>query len=140
MWWWPVASVFVISLAVAVFAYVPPAVGFVVVGAFALALAVLFVNYGRTRVSVIDGVLAVGRTSIEGHWIGGAVALSGQEAADALGRGANTRDFLQTRPYIKDLVRVEIADPADPHPHWIISSRRAAELAAAVNEIAEAQR
>nr|WP_284301161.1 DUF3093 family protein [Homoserinibacter gongjuensis] len=40
--------------------------------------------------------------------------------------------WLLIRGWIPDVVRVELDDPQDPTPYWIISSRRADELAAAI--------
>lgn len=125
-----------LSLAVAVFAYVPPLVGTAVTVLFTLALLVLAFSYGNAAVRVDDDSLTVGRFRLEGTWIKDAEALEGADAANAIGAGSNPRDFLQTRPYVRDLVRVELADPADPHPHWIVSSRNAEQLAGAIRGIA----
>ncbi|GAB3821547.1 hypothetical protein GCM10028820_30200 [Tessaracoccus terricola] len=135
--WWLLLVVLVVSLTVAVLAYVPIELGGVVVGLIGVALAVLAFSYGNAAVRVEQGTLTVGRFRIEGEWIASAEALHGEAAATAMAAGADPRDLLHTRPYVKDLVRVRIADPADPHPHWIVSSRRADELAAAITDIAK---
>ncbi|MFC6344403.1 DUF3093 family protein [Nocardioides hankookensis] len=36
------------------------------------------------------------------------------------------------RPYLKRAVRVEITDPADPAPYWLVATRRPEELAGAL--------
>lgn len=123
-----------VSLAVAVFAYVEPVVGAVITGGFTLGMVLLALSYGRATVRVDDDGLAVGRFRLETRWIRSAEALTGPAAVAALGRNADRRDFLQTRPYIADLVRIELDDPADPHPHWLVSSRDAEALAEAVRE------
>ena len=53
-------------------------------------------------------------------------------AAHAVGPGADHRAFLFTRPFIRDVVKVTLDDPADPHPYWLVSTRDAAALAAAL--------
>lgn len=135
--WWLLLLVLVVSLTVAVIAYVPIELGGTVVGLLAVALALVMFSYGNTAVRVSDDTLTVGGSKLEGEWIASAEALHGQDAATALGAGADSRDFLHTRPYTKDLVRIRIADPADPHPHWLVSSRRADELAAAITDISK---
>ncbi|MEO7586856.1 MAG: DUF3093 domain-containing protein [Arachnia sp.] len=134
-WWWIVAALLVVSIALAVLAYVPSAPGFVVVGLFTLAVMAVVFSYGNTAIKVDGGVLHVGRHAIEGQWIAGVEALARDESAYAMAAGANPRDFLVTRPYISDLVRIRLDDAADPHPHWLVSSRRAEQLAAAVETI-----
>jgi hypothetical protein len=39
------------------------------------------------------------------------------------GRDADARAYLLLRPYLKRAVRVEITDPADPTPYWLVSTR-----------------
>ena len=134
-WWWLVAIVMVGSLAMAILAYVPLAQGLVVVGLFTLAVGAVIFSYGHTGIRVSEGALHVGRNRIECHWIAGAEALDRRESTAAMSSNANHRDFLMTRPYIGELVRVRIDDVADPHPHWLVSSRRAGELAEAVEAI-----
>lgn len=133
-WWWVVVVMLAVSLAVAVFAYVDPVAGAVITGVFTLAMVALALLYGRTAVRVDDDALSVGRFTLETRWIRDAEALVGPDAVAALGPGSDRRDFLQTRPYIADLVRVELDDPADPHPHWLVSSRNAEALASAIRE------
>ena len=51
------------------------------------------------------------------------------------GPEADARAFLLLRPYLKRAVRVEITDPADPAPYWLVSSRRPDELAGALHRL-----
>ena len=37
------------------------------------------------------------------------------------------------RPYVKTAVRVELTDPADPTPYWLLSSRHPQALASALD-------
>jgi len=48
------------------------------------------------------------------------------------GRDADARAFLLLRPYLKRGVRVDLTDPTDPAPYWLISSRHPDRLAAAL--------
>lgn len=132
LWWWLMVLLVVATAAVAVLAYVPPLAAWIVIGLFALAMGLVIFSYGHTVIRVADGKLKVGRHTIEGPWIGECTVLDHEGSSHALGAGADTTDFLLTRPYIGELVRINIADRADPHGHWLVSSRRPLELAAAV--------
>jgi hypothetical protein len=48
------------------------------------------------------------------------------------GRDADARAYLLLRPYLKRSVRVEITDPADPTPYWLVATRHPTQLAAAL--------
>jgi hypothetical protein len=39
------------------------------------------------------------------------------------------------RPYLSRAVRVEIDDPADPAPYWLLSTRHPERLAAALTQV-----
>lgn len=135
LWWWLLALVLVATAAVAVLAYVPPVPGFTALGIFALVVGLILHSYGHTAIRVSDGALKVGRNTIDGEWIGSAEVLDRAASAHALSAGADTSDLLMTRPYIGELVSVRIADAADPHAHWLVSSRQADKLAEAVRAI-----
>ena len=136
LWWWLIALLLVGSLAMAILAYVPLAQGLVVVGLVAVAIALVVFGYGHTTIRVSEGTLHVGRHSIEGRWIADATPLGRKESVHAMSAGANPQDLLMTRPYISEMVRIELNDDADPHPHWMVSSRSADQLASAVAAIA----
>lgn len=118
-------------------AYVQIEIGVAIVALFAVAVMAILVGYGSSRLRVADGALHVGRHMIEGHWIACAEPFDGASAAATAGPGANPKDFLHTRPYIAGLVRVTLDDPADPHPHWLVSTRSPEPLAEAINGIAK---
>lgn len=138
LWWWLLGLLLVATAAVAILAYVPPIPGFTVLGLFALAVGLVLFSYGHTAIRVADGALMVGRNTVEGEWIGSAEVLDRTASAHALSAGADTSDLLLTRPYIGELVRVRIDDAADPHAHWLVSSRRAGTLADALQAISKA--
>ena len=134
-WWWLVGLLFVGGVAIAVLAYVPPAVGITTCVLALCGVAALLASYGSAAV-VVDGAgLRAGRNSVEPEYLGPATAYEGDDARQALGPGADSRAFLFTRPFLTSVVRVDLHDPADPHPYWLISTRRPRELAAALEEV-----
>jgi len=43
-------------------------------------------------------------------------------------RDANPRAYLALRFWVKTGVKIELADPADPTPYWLISTKKGREL------------
>lgn len=88
---------------------------------------------GRVRLSVTAEELLVDDARLPLEFIGAVTPLSPLQTRDLLGPGAEPYAFVVQRPWIGTAVRVDLTDPADPTPYWVISSRRAAELAAAID-------
>lgn len=131
--WWLIALFFVVSVFVAIAFYLGPLYGAIITVVAATPVAAVLLSYGSARVSVDEQALTVGPNRIEWEWVGGAQALDAPAARRRLGTDADARAHLVVRPYLSEVVEVTIADAADPHPYWLIGSRRAAALAAAIN-------
>ncbi|MBS2938158.1 DUF3093 domain-containing protein [Nocardioides sp. J2M5] len=130
--WWAQGTMLVASLWLAVLAATPgPVAWSTTLGALALMVA-LFVSYGNVRVGVAGGELRAGRAHIPLTHVGEVVALEPEEMRRLAGRDADARAHLLLRPYVKRGVRVEVTDPADPTPYWLISCRRPDRLVSAV--------
>ena len=67
------------------------------------------------------------------RWVGEVTALDRDAARELLGVGADVRAYLLMRPYLKQAVKVEITDPRDPTPYWVVASRHPRELAQALD-------
>lgn len=130
--WWVQGAMFVASLWLAVVVALPPAAAWVVSVASMLLLAAGLLSYGSARVSVGDGVFRAGRASIPVVHLGSATALDRETARRVAGTDADARAYLLLRPYLKQAVKVEVTDPADPAPYWLVSTRRPDQLAAAL--------
>ena len=101
----------------------------------AMGLLSLFLrSYGGAQVVVGEGWFHAGRAQIETRFVGAADALDADETRRVAGRDADARAYLLLRPYLKRAVRVQIIDPADPTPYWLVSSRHADALAGALRE------
>ncbi len=126
--WWLLAAGFAVSLGVAVLFYLGPWWG---VGSFLIALAVpavLFAGYGFV-IRTTPGHLSVGRAEIDWPFVASVAELDAEATQRLLRTDADPRAHLVIRPFVKTAVRVDLADPDDPHPYWLISSRRARRLA-----------
>ena len=134
--WWVQGTMLVATLWLACIVAVPGAVAWVVT---AIAMAMLtagLVSYGSARLEVAGGVFRAGRARIGSEHLGAAEALDAERTRRVAGPEANARAYLLLRPYLKRAVRVEITDPADPAPYWLVSSRRPEELAGALSRLA----
>ena len=103
---------------------------FVALGLYAAMVVVLVVT--TPRIEVTDAEFRAGRARIPLELLGDAQSMHGADAVRERGVGLNARAWLLLRGWIPGLVRVELNDPSDPTPYWLVSSRRPDELAAAI--------
>lgn len=130
--WWVQGTMLVATFWLALVVAVPLTVAWTVTG-LALALMVtLFASYGAARISVDGEVLRAGRAHISTVHVGAVTALDADAMRLQAGRDADARAFLLLRPYLKRGVRIDLTDPSDPAPYWLVSSRRPERLAAAL--------
>jgi hypothetical protein len=134
--WWVQGTMLVATLWLALVVALPTAAAWVCSGIALALLAGLLLGYGSARVSVQGGWFRAGRARIEGVHLGTVSALDPEETHRVAGPEADARAYLLLRPYLKRAVRVEITDPADPTPYWLVSSRRPEHLAEAVRALA----
>ena len=132
--WWVQGTMLVASLWLAVAVALPALAAGVVALVAGSLVAALFLAYGAARVAVSEGELRAGRARIALHHLGRVEALDAEETRRVAGRDADARAFLVLRPYLKRSVRVEIADPADPTPYWLVSTRHGEDLVRALSE------
>jgi hypothetical protein len=64
--------------------------------------------------------------------IGSVTVVDGEARRRLLGMDSEPLAFVIQRPWIAGGVRIDLVDPQDPTPYWFVSSRRPAELAAAL--------
>ncbi len=83
-------------------------------------------------VAVGDGELVAGSAHIPLELLGEVTVLDRDGVHQAMGTQWDPRAFACLRTWAGGGVRVEIVDPSDPTPYWIVSSRRAHDLAAAL--------
>lgn len=128
VYWWPIAAVCVLLLGAEVYAGFgwPVAVGtYAVLAGFITAL---FLAWGA-RIRVADGALHAGRARLAFSAMGDVSALTPESARKMRG---DQRAYIFARPYLKYAVRVEVRDPDDPTPYWLVFTRRPQSLAKAL--------
>ena len=132
--WWVQGTMLVATFWLAFVVSTPAVVAWSATAVLLLAMTGLFLSYGAARVDVADGWLQAGRARISGEFLAGAEPLDPDATRRVAGPEANARAYLLLRPYLKRAVKVEITDPADPTPYWLVSTRHPAKLAAALSE------
>jgi hypothetical protein len=138
--WWVQGTMLVASLWLALVVALPAPAAWATSAVALALLAALLVSYGSAPVAVEAGWLRAGRARIEGVHLGEVAALDAEETRRVAGPEADARAYLLLRPYLKRAVRVEITDPSDPAPYWLVSSRHPDDLARAVRGLAESAR
>ncbi|HLK95335.1 MAG TPA: DUF3093 domain-containing protein [Nocardioidaceae bacterium] len=99
----------------------------------ALLIAGGLIAAGRVRVGVQGGEIVAGAAHLPLHWVGAVTPLDADEARRVRGPGADANAFLLLRPWVATAIRVDVVDPADPTPYWLVSTRRPERFAAAVS-------
>lgn len=122
--WWAQGTMLVASLWLALVVAVPEALAWSISAAALALMVALFLAYGRARVAVDGTTFRAGRAHIPLDLVGEVTALDAEGVRRQAGVDADARAHLVLRPYLKRGVRVDIADPADPTPYWLVSCRR----------------
>lgn len=134
--WWVQGTMLVATLWLAVVVALPPAGAWITTAVALALLATGLTAYGSARVVVEGDTFRAGRAHISTEHVGAVAPLDAEQTRATAGRDADARAFLVLRPYLKRAVRVEITDPADPTPYWLVSTRHPDALAAALDAAA----
>jgi hypothetical protein len=86
----------------------------------------------RGRVRVEDCVLHVPRARITLAHVGEVTALDREATRQVRGPLAEPRAFVVSRPWLSGSVRVQVDDPADETPYWLVGTRDPDALARAL--------
>ena len=93
----------------------------------------LVVQLLAPKITVANGRLVADRISVPISVLGKATELSKEEFTKELGPKADPRAQLMIRGYVPGGVKIEVADPEDPTPYLLISSRNPEKLAIALD-------
>lgn len=133
---WVLASTaLVIPASMIVFAPLPGVPGLLVglVVGLVLYAGVLGLLIGLAPVLEVEGgSVRVGRASIPLDLLGDCEGFTGDEATAERGPRLDARAYLCLRGWIGPVVRMRIADPQDPTPYWLVSTRRPGDLVEAL--------
>ncbi|GAA5130301.1 DUF3093 domain-containing protein [Alloalcanivorax gelatiniphagus] len=130
--WWAQGTMLVASLWLALVVAVPGVFAWSITAAALALMVAMFVSYGHALVAVDGSTLRAGRAHIALEHVGAVTALDADGVRRQAGVDADARAYLLLRPYLKRGVRVDITDPADPAPYWLVSCRRPQSLVSAL--------
>lgn len=131
--WWLLLLLLLAGVWLAVVVSTPTSVMAAVTVPTAAVGAAVLLGYGSARVEVTRAALHAGRARLEWPCCGPATPLDAEATRRLHGVSADPRAFLLVRPYIATAVRVEVEDPADPTPYWMLSTRHPERLAESIN-------
>lgn len=103
-----------------------------VVGVLGVAGGIVVAVLTTPRVEVSGGTLRAGSAHVPVRLLGPARELAGEELRVELGPSLDARAYLCLRGWLHHAVRVELHDPLDPTPYWVVSTRRPDRLLAAL--------
>jgi hypothetical protein len=128
---WVLLVVFALMMSIA---FVPVDVRLAaVVGLAVVAVGAAVLVGAAPRVEVRDGTFRAGGARIPVDVLGPVVALDAAATTQELGPRLDARAHLVLRGWIHTAVRVELHDPEDPTPYWVVSTRHPDQLAAALD-------
>jgi hypothetical protein len=128
---WAFATLITISIGVAFSSAVAPWVGLVAfIGVHGLTMVGLV---AASPVVHVDDRVVRAATARLPLWAAGDVeVLDASGMRRVLGLEADAGAFLVIRPWVRAGVRLWVGDVQDPHPYWVIASRRPRDLAEAI--------
>jgi hypothetical protein len=138
--WWVQGTMLVATLWLAVVVALPAVAAWVVTAIALAVLALVLWAYGDARIVVDAETFRAGRARLPAQYVGSATALDADQTRRVAGVEADARAYLVLRPYLKRAVRVELTDPADPTPYWLVGTRHPEELAKALTALAQSVR
>lgn len=130
--WWVLAAVGTLAVFVAYDVALSASVAVIATAALALGCAAWLATQSSQLVAVDADGLTAGRASLPAWAIGDVEALDSQATALARGVQADPHAFFVLAGYVKTSVRVQVDDPGDPVPYWLVSTRDPDALAAAL--------
>ena len=107
-------------------------------GQISLALSILALTVIARKVAmsieVSETELRIGAAHIDRIYLGDVQELSIDEMRLTRGRDADPATFLAIRFWQPRGIKIELRDPRDPTPYWLISSKRSRDLAEALQD------
>jgi hypothetical protein len=131
--WVFVATALVIPASLLVFLPINLVAGAVVAVVLYAAILVL-IAVGSPVVEVTTTTFTAGRARVPLSLIGPVTAYREEAATAQRGVELDARAWLLIRGWVSPVVRVELLDPNDPTPYWIVSSRNPEALVSALDE------
>jgi len=105
----------------------------IIASAIEILLLLFAQNKSALEITVTKGWLLVGPAAIERAFIHNFKALSKSEYRRVRGVDGDPASYLQIRFWINTAIKIDLRDPKDRTPYWLVSTNRASELAKILN-------
>lgn len=123
-WWWYPVGLGVSTLLAAEFHVSGYPLTDWVPFATLLPLSVVIVWWlGHSRLTISSDELTIRGAHLPLRYVSGVVALDARTLRRVIGREGDPRAFVSIRPWIGPGVQLQLDDPDDPTPYWVISTR-----------------
>jgi Protein of unknown function (DUF3093) len=87
-----------------------------------------------TKIEVTQSELIAGKARLPIDIIGSVDGFRGAAATLERGQRLDARSFLVIRGWVDPVVRIELVDPNDPVPYWLVSTRKPEEVSRAIDQ------
>jgi hypothetical protein len=129
--WLYIAAILIIPAIILVLAPINMLFGVILSIVVYVAIVVLMILKSPT-IELSETTLRVGKAHIARAELGAASAFSGSHAIEQRGTKLDGRAWLMFTGWVDPVVRIDIADPLDPVPYWLVSTRHPEAFVAAL--------
>lgn len=120
--WLYVAALLLIPGIILVLAPINPILG-IVLSLLTYGTIVVLMVVKSPTIELTETTLRVGKATIARVHLGSASGFSGSHAIEQRGTKLDARAWVMFTGWVDAVVRLEIIDPLDPTPYWLISTR-----------------
>ncbi|CAB4708141.1 MAG: DUF3093 family protein [Actinobacteria bacterium] len=132
-WWlWLFAIFMAGSLSLAIWAAIGDRAA-IILSAIEFGLLLLAQRKSTLAITVTKGWLLVGPAAIERAFIHNFQALSSSQYKRVRGVDGDPAAYLQIRFWVNTAIKIDLRDPKDRTPYWLVSTNRANELTKILN-------
>jgi membrane protein implicated in regulation of membrane protease activity len=128
---WVLAFIYflLLSLVIALWAAFDNTVAFT--SFVAATIAIIYIAYAMRSTITFDGEeLRIDRAHIESKYLGKVAILDSEAMRLLRTRDADPAAYLAIKFWTPTGIKIEVIDPRDPTPYWLITSKRGEEIAA----------
>ena len=128
---WVLAFIYflLLSLVIALWAAFDNTVAFT--SFVAATIAIIYIAYAMRSTITFDGEeLRIDRAHIESKYLGKVTILDSEAMRLLRTRDADPAAYLAIKFWTPAGIKIEVTDPRDPTPYWLITSKRGEEIAA----------
>lgn len=130
--WWALGAAFTVAVWWSFYVATPASTTWMATAVAVVLVGLGLTRYGWVRVSVDERTLWAGRAHLPRDLVGTVEILDPDGVRRVMGVDADARAFVVFRAYCRGAVKVEVADPRDPTPYWVISTRHPDRLSRAL--------